>query len=91
MVLISRPRPGLPWVSGYDGTSTQAGKGPSLGGECWKRGQSNLSCFICRAEGMDGISPREASGALTVCFLQMRPPPPPPAKAPDPGHPDPLT
>uniref|UniRef100_A0A452FDA1 F-BAR and double SH3 domains protein 1 n=1 Tax=Capra hircus TaxID=9925 RepID=A0A452FDA1_CAPHI len=41
--------------------------------------------------GMDGISAREAPGALTVYFLQMRPPPPPPAKAPDPGHPDPLT
>uniref|UniRef100_A0A8C9ABE5 F-BAR and double SH3 domains protein 1 n=1 Tax=Prolemur simus TaxID=1328070 RepID=A0A8C9ABE5_PROSS len=38
-----------------------------------------------------GIPAREDSGTLTMCFLQMRPPPPPPAKAPDPGHPDPLT
>lgn len=53
MVLVSRPRPGLPWTPGHDGAPTQAGKGPSLGGDCVERGHSNLSCFVFRAEGRD--------------------------------------
>uniref|UniRef100_A0A2K6DQ71 F-BAR and double SH3 domains protein 1 n=1 Tax=Macaca nemestrina TaxID=9545 RepID=A0A2K6DQ71_MACNE len=55
-----------------------------------------LEEIVCRgvipiSPVLSGIPLREDSGALTVCSLQMRPPPPPPAKAPDPGHPDPLT
>ncbi|XP_060152338.1 F-BAR and double SH3 domains protein 1 isoform X7 [Globicephala melas] len=66
-------------------------RAPPLEESVWRGVTPTCPVLSAGQREWTGISPREASGALTVCSLQMRPPPPPPAKAPDPGHPDPLT